>query len=163
MLGNTCPSHYSPMNFIFTHPRGVLSLSCSNKVTELSLPHDLMLFLHFSMPTICFVLLGEWEERSHDFGVWEGRFCHCEQVGRFPHVFSAFFLFSPSWETHFWVANELDKRPTIFGWLLSPFLPTWNPYMFMKIELLSKGCFPHFIGSFVVANSVSGNAQRMGE
>ena len=55
MLGNACPSHYSPMTFIFTHPHGVLALSRNKKVTKLSLPHDLMLFLHFSMPKICFL------------------------------------------------------------------------------------------------------------
>ena len=83
------------------------------------------------------------------WGIWEVCFFlpHAARACCvFPSHFSAFFLFSPSWETRFWVADELEKRPTIFGWLLSPFLPTWNPVSFWKSNCCQRDVFPILLG-----------------
>ena len=124
MLGNACPSHHSPYPS-FSHPFSWRFGSLTQlKLAEISPSRFSCCFLHFlHAQNSFFVLLGEWEERSHDFRVLEGHFFHCEQDGSFPHIFSAIFLFTPSWETRFWVSDELEKRPMIFGWLLSPFFP----------------------------------------
>ena len=89
MLGNACPSHYPSTSFI-PHPFSfTLGSLMQLKLVELSpswFP-NVSSFLHahnsFS------VLLGEWEEGNHDFGVWRGRFFPCEA--------NRWFLNSNSW------------------------------------------------------------------
>ena len=55
------------------------------------------------------------KEGATILGFEEVLFALVRKLGFILHVFSAFFLFYPSWETRFGVASEWEKRPTNFG------------------------------------------------
>ena len=110
-----------------------------------------------------YVLLGKWEEMSHDSGVWEGRFCHCEQDGIFPQVFLHFFYFLQAGKPVFGLPTNWRRNPQFLGGCWVCFFPRETHRSFWKLNCCQRDVFPFFTGSFLVASSVSGNAQRMEE
>ena len=133
MLGNTCPSHYAPMPFISSpiliHVEDV-SRSWSF-LSSLSLTICCHLFIYPCSESFS-VLLGEWEEMGHDFGVWGGRFSPISNLGASLMISVA--LHYSSWlGSHFYVTKCIGNINSHFWCLLGPSLSPSRRWGFLGV------------------------------
>ena len=96
MLGNACPSHYSPIRF---------SLSCFWELLGSSLHVFVVVSSFHSWENMFLVFFNEWEEDIHVLGVFRGHVCLPHAIGvdvLSPFTFSAVgSIFFHGWEVVF--------------------------------------------------------------